>query len=155
MSRKNCAVIQELYPLTICFAVCPPACRGKLLFPFVAALLTLKRACQLTTIKQSAQIAQTAFGHNIDCFCCLLDRGRVIENAGALLSERNNFAVGKFIINFLEFLFADSFSAYCDAFKPFQLCDRSKIRNLVAGSPEFFQFGQRCERRNVCYPVIA
>ncbi|WP_418618710.1 hypothetical protein, partial [Ruminococcus sp.] len=39
-----------------------------------------KGACHLLTTKQPAQIAQTAFSHNIEYFCflrCLLDRGRV------------------------------------------------------------------------------
>ena len=47
---------------------------------FVASLLTPKGACHLLTTKQPAQIAQTAFSHNIEYFCflrCLLDRGRV------------------------------------------------------------------------------
>ena len=53
--------------------------------PFLRSSLTLltpEWACQLPTTKQPAQIAQTAFGHNIDYFCflrCLLDRVRVTE----------------------------------------------------------------------------
>ncbi len=48
----------------------PVGRRGKHLSPFVAPLLTTKGACQLLpTTKQSAQIAQTAFGYYIDYFC--------------------------------------------------------------------------------------
>ncbi|WP_418819332.1 hypothetical protein, partial [Ruminococcus sp.] len=50
----------------------------------VASLLTPKGACHLLTTKQPAQIAQTAFSHNIEYFCflrCLLDRGRVSVSA--------------------------------------------------------------------------